>query len=440
MAFFSSKEHRSLQNQVSQLQVENGDLSFEVRSLKNQINSAKGIEAQAHEELEALSSEITDTAESVAIAGIVRVERERYTREAAENLQLNHGKQYAEDFRRREGPTIVENLRDTFKVDGTFARVEHEAEEEVKRDIQSEILEEKRAKIRSLLELPEEKAKLIDKFTEQISTSDAGESIRQQVEQELRQRWHEEVSEAVNTKINAEIEATEADFKSKAAESYLNSWQAKDRRDAKTKESQKRWTEATEAEVLATIENEEERNALAARLNAIKQNVEESESNISRKQLAELFATKGIDTATITEGISIKLRLGSIGIVKIKERKIINQRWEDVETEVDAVKCSREIQVISNGDNTFVVVDDSFMKSLRPHEKQAELAVGTVIAIGRCLTKNGERILDQTLVSNSNFSYDDNTTTTEFVDSLMTLADIELGGKSALGIDQLRYI
>jgi hypothetical protein len=367
---------------------------------------------------------------AMARSAVVAEERGRLTTELTDSLKRTHYDTYAAQFRASKGDEIREGLDELFQQDGTYASIREQAENDTIVALQEEVVASEEARVRAELGTPEEVATQKAKIAERLRVEGSLDDYRLRVRAELEEQWAAEVQDAVRAEVVVEERAREEDFVASIIEGIKGSdWIARHRRETRNN-LEREWKEKTDQEIADRVGDEELQSLIAERSALVK---EQLEREIRSKKLLTNFESKGIDVSELVEGDVVTVYLGDKTVLEVIE----DGRWINA----PAARCYRILTLCSLGDGTFTVDGDSLLESDSIVEREkAALHRGTVITIGRKVTKDGESSLEQVLRADVPLYYDDDTTDDEIQDSLFTVCEVKLNGVYARGLKHYEMI
>lgn len=428
MPFINGEELKALRESKSELE-------GRVAQLEGQVALAATVDRISVDAREIIESPefqlpLQADAEAMARSAVVTEERGRLTSELTDSLKRTHYDSYAAQFRASKADEIREGLDELFQQDGTYASIREQAENDTIVALQAEVVAAEEARVRAELEKPEAVAAQKAKIAERLRAEGSLETYRQGFRAELEEWWTAEVQNSVKSEVELEELAREEDFVASIVEIIKGSdWIARHRRETRNI-LERKWKEKTDQEVADEVADYELQSLIAERTALAKERLQRE---VRSQKLLTNFESKGIDVSELIEGDVVTLYLGDKTVLEVVE--------EGRYVKVPAVRCYRRLTLCSLGDGTFTVDGDSLLESDSIVEREkAALHRGTVITIGRKVTKDGESSLEQVLRADVPLYYDDDTTDDEIQDSLFTVCEVKLNGVYARGLEYYEMV
>lgn len=382
---------------------------------------------------------IDDDATAMAAVQVADEEKARLTRELSERIKAERGKEFAAEFLANEGEAVRTSLISLFQSDGTFDAIREDVVARERAGIRDEVVEAERQRIKAELSAEEERARVQAEIRAAFVDTDEYAALRARVRVELEESWAPDVRDKVAEQVQAEEEAREESFKAELMRSILASDQTADQRARIRAKLEETWGQATVEEVARQVEDEELKELLAT-LTA------QEKDKLIKKTTAEKLLTDfegtGIDVGSLEKGVSLEIFLGEYKTFKVKRVEDVRDaryqgryRQQEVEKNVPGISVKRTLTLTSCGDGRFTVDGDSLLTSSSVYEQASGLHRGTTIVVGRKVVTNHDASLQHTLRADVPFYFDDDTTTDEIQDSLLTIANVKINGISARKIE-----
>ncbi len=365
---------------------------------------------------------IVSDAEALAFVSVVAQERERLTAELSDQMVRNQYDRFAVRFRTEQGAKIKGQLTELFEADGTFDRIQEQAEQDVCAEIQAGILADKKAEATEELSTDEQIQAYKDEILEGIKGSDEIARFREETAEQLQSNWRTEVVAEVNAEVKSEEAAKETEFKKQYRQELLQSRGTLHQREQVRAILEREWREATTEQVAAAVKDEELTDLLKTRAD---QERDKLAKEVRAHELLQGFNNYGINLQTMPKDTRLAIYLGEYRKVTAN---LPDDRGYTREQVVDGVVCARLIDLVSVGDGNFVVDADSLHGSPSVYERKNAIPVGTVIIPGRKVQIKKEHKIQPFLASDVPMFYDDDSTTADIVDTGLPVANVKVDG------------
>ncbi|MDB5163705.1 MAG: hypothetical protein JWS12_323 [Candidatus Saccharibacteria bacterium] len=431
------------QQRIDELHAELAEANQKVELMVGDLALARTVSAIAEGvEAELLAFRDTGQLEEVAEAetkvAVIAREKQRMVSELSVTLQDKKYDDYAAQFRANEGQNIKASLHELFGSDGTYEEIRKKAEDDIRAEIQDDLMAKEKANVDEDLATPDKKAAYIESVRADVAASAEIEQYRQALRNELQAGWHDEAIQTQHQQIDVEEQGREADYKKAVADQYVGSNEGKRYRESIRQRLQDEWHSKSIREVAGVIQDEE----LSALLT--KRAAQEKERLARETRAAELlghFEGSGLDVSELAEGCILTIYLGSVGSSNVKElRKDDWGNTHEVVVAKSAVLCERKLTLSAKGDGRFIVNDDSLLDSESHYARQHAIHRGTVIMVGRKIKENGKQELDHHVAADVPLYYDEDTSDTNITDALIPVANIKVDGVTARTFDVVRMV
>lgn len=371
---------------------------------------------------------IDGAAQTAAAVAVSAVESARVTEELSERLQSEKHEYFAAKFRSEEAPAIHAGLVSLFESNGTFEKLKAEAEASIYAEIQTEVLDEAKARIVAEVDTEEARNSFRQQIQAEIDESDEITEYRSEAQEEFESQWRDEAVDEAKQKIKAEEAKREQTFKEWFAKQYKESYDGQRFIERTRASLEEEWGPKSIEEVAAEHRDQVLLDLLSKRADLAKAKLHEE---TTATELLEKFDGRGLDTSNISEGVDLVLYLGELGTTQVDESQRSRHGYmEDVKVDKPAVFCRRKLELTSLGDGRFLVDKDSLVEKDSPYDKKAAIE-RKVIIIGREIVEAGESSLEKRIALGVTLFFDTDTNDPEISSSLLPVANIEVDGVSA---------
>lgn len=409
--FGDGERIRELTNQVERLQAEliiarsAGAIATDVERVLTYFNE---------------SGQPEEAAKAAAVAEVSASHKARLVETRKDALLAEKGEEFADTYRREEGPRIRATLDQQFRTDGTYETVSEQVQGKVNEEIRAEVISAEEARVRAELDTPETREAYTAQIRDGVARSADMQAFRQTVRAANEQVWKKEVEDSVSTGIQADEADREPDFKTAYEGVYRDSSAFKNRRDSVRAQLEREWRDATAATIAEKLGDEELRRLLDKKAQLAK---EQLERETKAAELLRTFETSGINMTVMEKGSKLTVQLGTI-------TKARNDGYGG--NRLDTLDCMRTLEFIVLGDGKFKVRSDSISTSKSPWERDIALKEGHVLGLGNELSENSNRVLEPYLAADTYLHYDDDTTTPSVFDRMpIPVANVIIDGVSA---------
>ncbi len=384
----------------------------------------------------AFQSAVDDEAEAVAVVAVVDIEKVRLVDELSSHLIETEYDEYAATFRAQHGLEIKANLDAVFSCDGTYDHIKAKAEEDTRKYLQAEVLAEAHKKAELAATTPEVQQRIQDDLRIEIEDSKDMQEFRTTLRSNYEKTWRAEVTEAVKAAVADDEQAREVGFKASAREAVSKEPDVAAYRAKIRAKLQKDWTDEAKAVYLASVENEELAALQAKTLAA--ETERQRKVNIARELLGS-FVGVGVATAKILPGSRLEIMLGNPTTVKVEET--YKDGYNDPRKRtIDApgYTCERTLTLVALGEGRFRVDGDSLLDHDNGYVRQASMARGTIVGVGRRVRENGVDKLEPVLTADVPLYIDDHATDhSKLINAEYPVVNVTIDGMQARDIKHL---
>lgn len=379
-----------------------------------------------------------EEAERAAQVSVFSTERAKLVKDTTEDLIDTHRDRYVADLCIKEGPAIRMNVDAELKANGTYAHIEAEERSKLEQNLRESLIAEQREKIVADLQSDESQAGLRFKVAEEVRGSGEMEKYTDTQRAQLEEKWAEEARAEVRQEIDDAETAREIEFKTAYKAQQIQTQRWKSYRESKRADLERNWSGVTSVELAAGIDDEELTLLLEQKA---RDAASELEKELHGKKLLGEFEGRGIDAGSLEQGTRLDILLGSIVDIKVKEDyRDYNGYPAQRDVTKPGVKCLRKLTLTACGEGRFTVDRDSLSESKSVYEQDNSIDSGVIVVIGRKVSENGDQKLEQRLVAGIPLQYDDDTTTPNFVDTKVPIADVVINGVSARGLSTVQMV
>lgn len=387
---------------------------------------------------------VPDTAEQMALTTIEGDLQNEVEETQRDELKAKFTEQQERRIRTARGDEIRAEQHALFKADGTYKRLEQEAEDAVRAEKRKEAEEALEAEIRAELEKPEEQERLRTEEADKLRGTPREAEIRRKVVDELETSWKTGAEADLEGEIRRE-ESTpekEAAFRAKHRAYVFSLKKTEDARAAIRRTLERQWEEYEENELNTSVLRDEELKKLIQEKKVLLQReIDELQKAETAGQLLKEFETVGIDVASIPEGIEVVIYLGHFQPLRTIETRETD-RWGDtkvVKKDVRAVTSGRRLSFVSRGEGRLMCMGDSLSEG-SVYFDDDEINPNTIVRVGHMVIEEGVGVFTQRLLAGSVLAYDLNMNEPGEKSALLPIADVVLNGKSARGVEHIEEV
>lgn len=334
-----------------------------------------------------------------------------------------------------KGPQIRAELDELFKVDGTYARIDEQAERKVGVVIAADLRHERERQIEAELEDPARRAIIIAKQREALDGDPGIAKYRAAIDERVHEQAGLEAEQLEMAAAEQSVLARQPEIVEDQRRRFRESYRGKQTLQNIEYRTEERIRQITDEELAETTESEGLRDALQKK-------AELREAEIHRenraKELALAFTNGGVETGSIPEGTVIKIKLGLLE--SYEKDEYVSGVWKKVKH--PRLVTNRVLSLTANGDGMFRVDHDSLRDSKNMYAAAAGLPEGAVIAVGMLVSSGRDSAgqprnkLLALLKAGATLHYDTDITTPEdFHSTGLFIGDLIVDGIAARGFE-----
>lgn len=427
------QEIEGLRAEIAELLEDNLRMT-KLQDAAGRITYAALQELERAEELGIIGQE----AEAMATVAVVEAEKPRIVSETSARLIEEKYDEFAADYRVKEGPGVVAGLRKLFESDGTNDRLREKAERDTRAALQTELLTELEEKAKEELSTPENEARLREEARQELLASPEAAEMRAKIRRAKEIKWQEEAHQEVIAEIEEEEDKRGSEFKETYKKRLRESWDMKERRTRVREQKESEWSKKTLDEVTKEIGDEELKALLSTKAEKAK---EKLQKELRAQELLQDFEGLGIDMASIDPNTRVVIYLGEVTKKSKKESYYDDfSRLRERTVVTSQVNCRRKLSLLSLGEGRYIVDEDTLQDSKSVYERENTIPHGRVISIGRKLEENGKERLEMRLAADAPLYFDDDTTNPEFINAILPVANVTVAGVSARDIETVEML
>ena len=335
-----------------------------------------------------------------------------------DELTLKYGPDWVEEERKKQDGMLTR--------DGTYDKIDVQVRAAKVEEITDGLKEKHLEEVESELSSEDAQAELLAEAKRKLAESGDLDEIRAKVHKRMEKAAHEKALEEAKAEIEAEVAGEEDAYKAALKRNWRDGWNGREYAEQARTKALRIWEKAAREEIAKEIDDEEYLGLLREKAEQDKQKLKAEQIY---EQLVAAFFNGGIDTSAIPKDTSVVIYLGETEKKDNPNYDSYNRYDTNVPKKITTIQCVRKIKLISNGDGTYAVTEDSLSESANEYVADNAITPGTIITIGHKMIdkKTKSESLEMRLIRDVPFFYDDDTSTPNITASHYPVADVRIG-------------